>query len=248
MSKKIFACAIVLMLAFLLSACSIDTSGKEDRIVVELGDDIVSAHTLTVSATGRVSVMPDVCYATVGVMTQDKEMTTAQQNNKDIMNTLFDALKASGLTDEDLRTTNYSAYPMYDYRDGKDVITGYQVTNTVEMTIKDIDSVGEFLDIAAENGANTSFSIRFSLLEEDEYYNEALKEAMEKARQKADAIAEAGGYEIIGSQSITEGGSDHYYPMIEYAADRADDSGGATPITTSELDVNASVTVVYEID
>lgn len=248
MKRRIIPIFIAAGLVFLLTACSVDTGGKADRIVVELGEDAVSANTLTVSATGSVSVMPDVSYVTAGVMTQDEEMTTAQQNNKDIMNALFDALKTAGLTDDDLRTTNYSAYPIYDYSDGKDVVIGYQVTNTVEMTIKDIDSVGDFLDIAAESGANTSFSISFGLLEEDEYYNEALKEAMGKTQSKADAIAEASGYEIMGIQRITEGSTGYDYPMVEYAADdAANTSGRATPITTSELDVNASVTVVYKI-
>ena len=256
MTKKIIVIALAALSVLALSACAIDagdtddtsaSDGTENRIVVEMGDNVVTANTLTVTATGSVSVMPDVAYITAGVMTQRTDMTDAQSDNKDIMNGLWDALKAAGLTEDDMRTTDYSAYPMYDYSNGKDVITGYQVTNTVQLTITDIDRVGEFLDIAAENGANTRYSIRFALQDEDAYYNEALADAMANAKGKADAIAQAGGYSIVTTRAITEGSS-YYVPMVQYAVDESEDASGATPITTSELDVSASITVVYEFE
>ena len=257
MTKKIVILALVALCVFALAACRISTDETADtetdadstgnRIVVEMGDNVVSAHTLTVTATGSVSVMPDVAYITAGVMTQNADMATAQSDNKDVMNGLWDALKAAGLTEDDMRTIDYSAYPMYDYSDDREVITGYQVTNTVQLTINDIDSVGEFLDIAAENGANTRYSIQFTLQDEDAYYNDALADAMTVAKSKADAIAAAGGHEIKGTLEIVEGSSSYYVTRSSYDV-TADEAEAATPITTSELDVTAQVTIVYEIN
>lgn len=250
MKNKIIGLTFILVLVIALTGCAVapaQSGQNSDKIVVELGENISTANKLTVSATGSIKVMPDVAYITVGVKTQNKDMKKAQQDNKAKMNQLFDAMKKQGLTEDDMRTTNYSAYPMYDYKNGKNTITGYEVTNMVEITIKDIDSVGEFLDIAADSGANTSYPIDFSLLDQSEHYNEALKDAVTQAKTKAETIATAGGYQIVGTLEITEG-SYGYYPDRKYfAMDDAEAEDAATPITAGELEVTANITVIFEI-
>jgi hypothetical protein len=172
-------------------------------------------------------------------------MKKAQSANRETMNALFDALKAAGLTQDDIRTVNYSIYPMYDYTSGSGKISGYEVTNMIELTIRDIDTVGDYIDIAAANGANTDYSIRFDILDKSVFYNEALALAVENAKGKADAIASAGGYQIISTLEISE--SQGYYspPYDRYAM--AADEATSTPITAGQLEITANVTVVYQI-
>lgn len=239
---------MVLILAFLLTGCSVNPGSGSGSVVV--ADNLHTKNTITVNATGNIKVMPDVAYVTVGVKTQDADMKKAQEANKQLMNDLFDALKKAGLTEDDMRTTNYSAYPMYDYTEGKDAITGYEVTNMVQLTIKDIDKVGEYIDIAADSGANTAYPINFALLDETQYYNDALADALAKAKGKADAIATSGEYKILGTLQVTEGGMGYVPYRNEYLAmdDAADMGGSTTPITAGELEVTANITVVYEIE
>lgn len=250
MKNKYIVLTIILVLVLALTGCAVapaQSGQNSDKIVVELGENIATANKLTVSATGSVKVMPDVAYITVGVKTQNKDMKKAQSDNKEKMNQLFEDMKNQGLTEDDMRTTNYSAYPLYDYENGKNTITGYEVTNMVEITIKDIDKVGEYLDIAADSGANTAYPINFSLLNQNEHYNEALKDAVTKAKTKAETIAAAGEYQIIGTLEITEG-SYGYYPDRKYMAmDEAEAEGASTPITAGELEVTANITVIFEI-
>ena len=146
-----------------------------------------------------------------------------------------------------MRTTSYSAYPNYNYYNDTKEVASYEVTNLAELTIRDIDSVGDYLDIAVDNGANLTYSIRFSLLDESAYYNDALTDAMAKARSKADAIAEAGEYTIIGTLEVTEG-STYYSAYYSYDVAEAEDDSASTPITTDELEVTANITIVYEIE
>jgi uncharacterized protein YggE len=217
-----------------------------EKIVVQL-DDAQDKNSVSVSATGTVKVTPDVAYTTVGVVTQKKKMQDAQTANRDLMNAVVDALKAAGLTDDDIRTTNYSVYPVYDYMDSSQKITAFEVNNTVELTIRDIDKVGAVLDAAAGAGANTSYSVSFDLLDKSPEYNKALTAAMEAARAKADTLAVAGGFAIKGVMNVSEGynSTPVYY---EYAA--AEDNSGKAPtyISAGDMNITASVSVVYEIE
>lgn len=248
MKKKILIVGLVIVLALALTGCAVEAAGSDNgKIVVELGENVQMQNKLTVQGNGSIKVMPDVAYVTVGVTTNNKEANEAQNENKQIMTAVFDALKKAGLTDDDMRTTNYSTYPMYDYEANE--VTSYEVRNMVELTIKDIDNVGKYMDIAAENGANTAYSVRFSILDESGPYNEALKLAMKTAKTKADAIISASGNKILSTLNISE----NSYGYVSYDRyqmnDEADFGKGATtPITAGELEVTANVTVVYEIE
>ncbi len=251
--------AVILILAFALAGCTAEPASNTNvqsaqAPVLSAGDKLIDlsgkeilVNKLTVSAAGTKKVMPDVAYVTVAVTTQNKVMKKAQSANRETMNALYAALKTAGLTEQDIRTVNYSVYPLYDYSNGSGVITGYQVTNSVELTIKDIDTVGDYIDIAAENGANANYSINFGLLDNSEYYNEALAEAVTKARAKADTIAAAGGYKIIGTLELSES-QGYYNPPYKYYDMAAESAAGApTPVTAGLLEITANVTIVFQI-
>ena len=257
MKKKIIIAALVLVVALVMVGCVPATIGAEsdkpntggnDRVVVELGENIATSNKLTVTGLGTIKVMPDVAYVTVGVTTNHKNADTAQTQNKDAMNAIFDALKAAGLTDEDMRTTSFSTYPRYDY--DTQTITAYEVRNMVELTITDIDNVGKYIDIAAENGANTSYAVNFTLLDKSLPYNDALALAMTTAKGKAEAIIAASGNTIIGTLSISEASYGFApYERYDVASDAVSEIGNSpTPITSGELEITANITVVYEID
>ena len=217
-----------------------------EKVVVQL-EQAQDKNSVSVNATGKVKVTPDVAYTTVGVVTQRKKMQDAQAANRELMNAVVKALKAAGLTDDDIRTVNYSVYPVYDYTDGPK-ITGFEVNNSVELTIRDIEKVGAVLDAAAAAGANTSYSVRFDLLDKDPAYNKALTAAMEAARAKADTLAAAGKFTIKGVMSVSEGYSSTpvYY---DYRPAAAMDEAAKEPtyINAGDMDITASVSVVFEI-
>ena len=217
-----------------------------EKIVVQM-EEGKDRNSVSVNATGKVKVTPDVAYTTVGVVTQRKKMQDAQTANRELMNAVVKALKAAGLTDDDIRTVNYSVYPVYDYTDGAK-ITGFEVNNSVELTIRDIEKVGAVLDAAAAAGANTSYSVRFDLLDKEPAYNKALTAAMESARAKADTLAAAGGFTIKGVISVSEGySSTPVYYDYRAAAAPAEEAAEPTYISAGDMDIKASVSVVFEI-
>lgn len=257
-TMRLAAAAAMIIAAIAFAGCSAIPAAAQPEItnqesvvtpgvkLIDLNGEEIIANKLTVSASGVKKAMPDVAYLSVAVTTQNKAMKKAQSANRETMNKLSEALKAAGLTDGDIRTVNYSVSPMYDYTSVTGKITGYEVTNMLELTIKDIDAVGDYIDIAAANGANTNYSIRFDILDSSGYYNEALTDAVGKAKAKADAIAAAGGYQIIGTLDVSESQS-YYSPQYRYAVDEADGAEEATPVNAGELEITANVTIVYRI-
>ncbi len=241
----------ILVLAALLAGCSVNPgasgTAQTQPITVTLNDDDTPINSVSVSATGTIKVMPDIAYVTAGVVTQNKKSGNAQSDNSEAMNAVYAALKAAGLTEDDIDTIGYSVYPMYDYSEGGNGrITAYEVTNTVRISVRELARVGEIIDIAAEAGANTDFSIQFTLEDEDAYYNDALTKAMEEAKGKADTLATAGKFSISGVLQVSEGGYS-YAPMYEYAAAESVKADSMTPVSAGELEVAANVTVVYGI-
>lgn len=268
--KKLIVIVAVILAAALTAGCTLPASAQNstaaptaapteaaqetvapavsasEKIVVQL-EEAQDKNSVSVNATGKVKATPDVAYTTVGVVTQKRKMQDAQAANRELMNAVVKALKAAGLTDDDIRTVSYSVYPVYDYTDGAK-ITGFEVNNSVELTIRDIEKVGAVLDAAAAAGANTSYSVRFDLLDKDPAYNKALTAAMEAARTKADTLAAAGKFTIKGVMSVSEGySSTPVYYEYRAAEAMADAVKEPTYISAGDMDITASISVVFEI-
>jgi len=253
----IAAVSLAIASALIFAGCSAPASASAtpavtaapappSSVMIDLEGNKILVDKLTVSATGSVKVMPDVAYVNLAVSTQNKKMKTAQSDNKNLMNAVYAALKNAGLTDEDIRTTGYNISPLYDYSTNKAVLYAYQVYNSIEITVKDLDKIGDYIDAAAAAGANTDYSITFDLLDKNGATNQALAQAMSIARSKADALAKAGGYTIAGTLEVTEGYS-NYSPQYRYEVPAKAEDAASTPINAGQMEITATVTAVYQI-
>ncbi|MGI6706362.1 MAG: SIMPL domain-containing protein [Clostridia bacterium] len=207
---------------------------------------------VNVIGNGKTNVKPDVAYINIGVATQNANAKQAQAENAKIMDSVVKKIKALGIKEEDIQTIRYNMDAQYDYPpDRKPVLTGYQVTNIVQVRIQDIQKTGDVLDEAAKAGANQAFEIRFALKDMDTVYKKALEKAVADAKSKADSIAKASNIQLMGPVSISESGTAHYLingnRYSRDAALKVDMEYGSTPISIGELEVSASVTVSYAI-
>lgn len=214
----------------------------------QAADNPVEKKTINVSGQARVSVAPDIAYITLGVVTENKDAKAAQKENAAAMDKVIAAIKASGVKSEDIKTVNYSINPKYNYEEktGTSNIVGYSVNNSVNVTVRDIQKAGSIIDVAAESGVNASSSISFAISNYEEYYNEALKNAVIAAKKKAVTIAGAMGLNLKAPISINEGGG--YSPLYNYATYdmKAEMAGAATPVQAGSIEITANVNVVYE--
>jgi len=213
----------------------------------------VTSGSITVTGQGSVKVKPDIAYVSVGVTTSNEDVKTAQSDNANTITAVIDALKNMGIAEADISTSGYSVYPNYSYdsNKGTSAISGYQVNNYVNVTVRNIDSVGAVIDAAAGSGANNINSIQFSISDSTNYYAQALALAVKNAKTKAVALASAINVKLSAAPvSITENYGNNM-PTTYYDAGTANimaasaESAAPTPISAGQLEITANISVVY---
>lgn len=245
--KSKFLTAAALLVAAALLFALLGSSGYTP--VKAADENQPTKRTINVSGQGIVNAAPDIAYISLGVVTEDKDAKVAQSTNAASMDKVVSQIKAAGIKAEDIKTVNYNIYPKYDYNktSGESRIIGYSVNNTIKVTVRDISKTGAMIDLAAQNGINTSNGISFGLSDTEKSYNEALKKAVEAAKAKAEAMAGIYGITLKMPVNITENGS--YAPVYSYSAyeAKADMNGVATtPVESGTLEIRANVSLVYE--
>lgn len=219
---------------------------------VSAAADTTNDHVIQATGDGKVIGTPDRAQVTFSAQIENADVKIAQAQNAVMMNNVITALKNAGLPQDALKTTGYNIYPVYDTITTPfgQKIKSYSVTNTLTVTLHDVNRTGEVIDIAVANGINKADSIQFMLSEEQSKIlrTEALKEAVAQAKSDADAVAAAMGTTITGVQSAEIGGG--YSPVLfqNYAdIGAAAKSVAPTPIQPGDVTITASVTITYLI-
>jgi uncharacterized protein YggE len=220
---------------------------------VSAADSTSSDHVIMTSATGEVTATPDRGELSFSVQSENRDVQVAQGENAVIMNRSINALLAAGIPKEDIKTTGYSIYPVYENSGGifTNNIKLYRVTNTLLVTVLDLNRTGEVIDIAVANGVNQVNSISFLLSEDQEQAVRtlALQEAVARARMDADAVAQATGTTITGIKEISTGGNVRPIMYNDLSSAKMAGEGMAvpTPIQPGEIQVTASISITYLI-
>ncbi len=204
-------------------------------------------RTISLTGSGVATAQADQATVDLGVQVTADSASVAIGENADAMSAVIQAIKALGISEDDIVTTSYSVYPQYDWTESGRVFKGYTVTNLVQVTVKDLDIVGDVIDAAAGAGANQINGITFGLSDEmrEELKTNAYIAALTDAQSKADLIADTLGLSISGVQSVTESS---YVPVMSYSyAEGADmlKSYAPTPVLSGELAVTVNVYIVF---
>ena len=203
---------------------------------------------LSVSAQAEAKRVPDIAMVSAGVVTQSAEADAAMRANAQRMERVMDAIRKAGIAARDVQTTGVNIHPQYDYREGSTPsITGYQASNTVSVTVRDIGDLGDVLDALVASGANQVHGPSFDIDDKDAVYDEARRAALEKARARAQMYAGALGMRVRRIASISEGGGfGPPQPMPMMAMDVAE-SRASTPISPGESTLSVNLDVVFEL-
>lgn len=211
-------------------------------------EDKVEMKTINVTGQAKVSASPDIARINLGVVTENADAKAAQKANAESMDKVIAAIKAAGVRAEDIKTVGYTITPKYDYKKetGASNIIGYSVNNSVNVTVRDISKTGAIIDAASDSGVNASSSISFELSDYEQFYNEALKNAVLAAKKKAGTVADALGVKLKGPVTVNESGG--YSPLRNYVTYdlMAEAERAATPIQAGSLEITATVSIVYE--
>lgn len=211
-------------------------------------------NTITVSGEGEVEAMPDEAEIYVRIVNEGTTADAVQAENKEMTNNAIRALKAKGVSSDDIETSSYYLSPRYNWDEKRgSYITGYEATHVIRVTTDDIENTGELVDAAVAGGANSIQDIQFKLSDaaEKEFNSEALESAAARAKDKAETMADALSVRIVRLSSVSESSVSYLPYRYNYAMkDMAvpESAGSApTPISPEKVTVTASVTLVYEI-
>jgi len=240
------AVGVAAFLAAFLLGQTINTF-KEGRYI---GQSSQYKNTISVAGEGKVVGKPDIGQVSLSVVSQAATVAVAQKSNTEKMDKVIKAMKDLGVEEEDLKTTSYSIYPRYQYTSGRSDIIGYEITQALEVKIRDLEKSGDILGQAAAAGANQVGSLSFTFDDPEKIKSEARQEAIGQAKQKAQDLAASLGVSLGKVTSFSEGSSDGTTPVPMYSAQEGYGvgGGGAAPdIQTGQNEVVVYVNIAYEI-
>lgn len=243
-NKSLFVVA-VLVLALLLSACG--------TAVPVVGNQAAPAsqRTISVAGTGTAYLNPDIAYVYLGVHTEKLTAAEAVAENNEQTEQVIEALREFGIPANDIRTTNFSIWPIDKYDPSTGAPSGeksYAVDNTVYVTVRDLEALGDLLDTVIQAGANTVNSIQFDVADRDEALADARAEAVQDAGEKAQELAAAAGVELGQLQSVSFPDLQNYPIFDGRGGGGAAAEAAAVPIQPGQLTFTVTVNVTYAIE
>jgi len=225
--------------------------------IVDIRDKVQETkNTITVSDTGTQYAAPDLAVVTFSVTNEAKTVAEAMKENTDKMNAVVVSVASNGVEEKDRKTTNFSIYPRYEWQDisaiypeGKRVFVGYEVSQSLEVKIRDLAKTGDIIEAATNAGANNVSDLQFTVDKQDEIKKQAREEAITKAKTKAEELAKQLGVRLVRISSFSEGNSYPYYASYKEAAGLGggDVSSPVPDIQTGQNKIEVTVSITYEI-
>lgn len=233
------------------------------KYVKYIGSGVAASNVISVSGHGEVFAVPDTATFTFSVREEAKQVETAQETATKKGNDIIAFLKGEGVEDKDIQTIAYNVNPLYDYvqdtcangicRGGKQVLRGFEVSQTVSVKVRDTELAGELLSGIGSKGVSDVSGLSFTIDDEDQLQDEARAAAIEEAREKAEALADELGVNIVRVVGFSENSygypTPYAYGRGGVAMDMAENAvkSVAPSLPTGENKITSDVSVTYEI-
>lgn len=209
-------------------------------------DDESNISKLRVDGEGKVTAAPDMATIVLGVESRSTSAAEAVEENARLMNQTINALLEAGIIESQMQTSRFSLTTMlHDEPLSTDAVQEppvFLATNQVTVKLDDTEGVGRVLDAAVSAGSNSIQEVRFDLKDPTPQNDEAMTIAIKDAQRKAQVAASAAGLELGRILEMTVG-----YGYVVEASRSYSYAMAATPIQPGEMEVTASVNLVYEI-
>lgn len=213
-----------------------------------------AVSTLTVRGSGEVSSVPNQAVVALGAVAQSERAGDAQQQVNRLAGAILKAVKAQGISEQNISTTELTLVPVYERPDRTSAqqtnpprIVGYTATNVVRIEINAMNKVGDVIDAGIGAGANRLEGLSFKLKDDTLLRTKALRQAVLNAREKAASIADALGLHLVRILEITEEGVQTVRPQFRVQR-MAVAAAESTPVEPGRIQVSASVTVGYQVE
>lgn len=208
--------------------------------------------TLFVTGSATTVVELDKVTVSLGVETTNTTAKAALASNSELMSKIINALKTTGVKENETSTSSFTITPNRNYSIDKDQgkLIGFTVSNSIQIDSSNVNDTSDWIDIAVSSGANNVNSIYFSLSDKklDEIKNELITDAIENAKEKADIAASALGHKVVGIRTASIDQVTPYFPgPVPYATESLKNEAFApsTPILTGEQQISLNVNIVF---
>ncbi len=205
---------------------------------------------ISVSGEGKTSVAPDIAMLSFGMQVQRQPTAKAAMDQLGKgMTAVLDAVKKAGIDEKDISTQGLSLNPAYDWKEGTQVMRGFDASQSLSVKVRDLDKVSDVLAAAANAGANQVGGVSFIVDDPEKARAEARETAIAQAQEKAETLAHQLRMHLGKLKNYSEGGENFPYPrpMMEGAMMAKSADVTAPPVPAGEQEVNVQVTMTYEL-
>ena len=234
--------ALAAVFAMLLTA-SLPAAGRTE----EAPASMQQKSAITVMGQGSVEAVPDLATIQIGVSTEDGSPQAALAKNNASTAKIISELEASGIEKKDIRTSRFSIYPQFrNDKDGTRQSPVFHVSNSVTVTVRNLDRAGEILTKAVSSGSNQIGGANFTVSNPEKYLDEARKKAVQAAQSKAQIYAEAAGVKLGAVLAMSDESAPPVIAQVRSVAAFAK-SASPVPVETGEQTLQAQVTMTFEL-
>ena len=255
---------VVFVLAFAVTLTQYENQAVSQDAEFEISDELMthwiekydpSQNTISVSGSATASSEPDTLIVVLGVDSEAKTANESLSQNSNSLNAVISSLTNSGISEDDIQTSNFRIYPLYDFSDSKDkqILIGYRVSNMLSIQTDKIDSAGNVIDIAVSSGANRVDNISFQLSDEksQKISDDLISNAILDATQKAEKALVPLKQQIVGVKSVII--HDNVMPFYDspmrssFGGMSMESSMKSAPIMSGDEEIRTDVSVVFYI-
>ena len=224
-----------------------------------IGSGVPASTTISVSGKGEVFAVPDTAEFSATVIETAADVKTAQNAATKKANAIIAYVKSAGVDEKDIQTTDYNISPQYEYRQasacsggycppGKQVLNGYQVSETLSVKVRDTNKAGDILSGVGGKGASSVSGLNLTIDDQKKLEGDARQKAIDEAKGKAAELAKSLGVSLVRIVGFSEDGNTPvFYAKTESRAMSADSVAPAPEIATGQNKITSNVTLTYEI-
>ncbi len=203
----------------------------------------------TVTGVGKTTVTPDVAVINVGVTSQGTTVKIAQKELNTKMDAITKSIKQLGVDAKDIKTSNYSINPRYDYQSSTQRIIGFDANSSLTIKVRDMDKANDVVDASTASGANQVGGISFEVDDRMKAENEARTLAVDNAKYKAELAAKTTGFTLGKIVNYSEGTDNAIRPMmaVKTMALGEKDQDVASTVEPGSTEITLQVTLSYQL-
>ena len=256
---------VVFVLAFAVTLTQYENQAVSQDGDVEMTDDLImhyvkkydpSENTIYVTGSAVASSSPDTLIIVLGVESEAKTANQSLSQNSNTLNSVITSLTNSGISQDDVQTSNFRIFPIYDsIKDSngnyQQILIGYRVSNILSIQTEKIDSAGSIIDSAVSSGANRVDNVSFQLSDDkiERISDGLIADAIDDATQKAEKALVPLKQKIVGVKSVVihENMMPYYENSIRTSFDGMESSMKSAPIMSGDEEIRTDVSVVFYI-